>query len=224
MRAKWLQSCPTLCNPMDCRLGSSVHGILQARILEWVAIPFSRGFSWPWDRIHVSCGSWIAIGFFIAEPPGKPITQHTQTYNKCHSILFSHKMIQLWTKLDRKPWRTDLLGIFLEAALLWRAVVDLEISCSRIVPVFWSSPSQPTHCPPAAELSPSQLQSAHAVSLSHLTSFAASMTVCPARCGLLDGMNTVSLIPTSSASTPCYKAGHIISVQQMFTWIFNFLF
>ena len=40
------QSCPTLCNPMDCSLpGFSVHGILQARLLEWIAIPFSRGFS-----------------------------------------------------------------------------------------------------------------------------------------------------------------------------------
>ena len=46
MRAKSLQSCPTLYNPMDCSLpGSSVHGILQARILEWVAIPFSRDSS-----------------------------------------------------------------------------------------------------------------------------------------------------------------------------------
>ena len=42
------QSCPTLCDPMDCRLpGSSVHGIFQARILEWVAISFSRGSSRP---------------------------------------------------------------------------------------------------------------------------------------------------------------------------------
>ena len=42
--AKALQSCPTLCDPMDCSLpGSSVHGILQARILEWVAMPSSRG-------------------------------------------------------------------------------------------------------------------------------------------------------------------------------------
>ena len=42
------QSCPPLCNPMDCSLpGSSVNGILQARILEWVAVPFSRGSSWP---------------------------------------------------------------------------------------------------------------------------------------------------------------------------------
>ena len=42
------QSCPTLCNPMDCSLqGSSLHGILQARILEWIAYPFSRGSSDP---------------------------------------------------------------------------------------------------------------------------------------------------------------------------------
>ena len=41
-----VKSCPTLCNPMDCSLpGSSVHGIFQARVLEWVAISFSRGSS-----------------------------------------------------------------------------------------------------------------------------------------------------------------------------------
>ena len=44
--AKLLQLCPMLCNPMDCSLlGSSVHGIFQARILEWVAMPSSRGSS-----------------------------------------------------------------------------------------------------------------------------------------------------------------------------------
>ena len=44
--AVWLQLCPTLCNPMHCNPpGSSVHGILQARILEWVAMPSSRGSS-----------------------------------------------------------------------------------------------------------------------------------------------------------------------------------
>ena len=49
------QSCPTLCDPMDCNLpGSSIHGILQARILEWVAIAFSRGSSSPRDRTQVS--------------------------------------------------------------------------------------------------------------------------------------------------------------------------
>ena len=50
------QLCPTLCNPMDWSPpGFSVHGILQARILEWVSIPFSRGSSPPRDRIWVSC-------------------------------------------------------------------------------------------------------------------------------------------------------------------------
>ena len=53
--ARWLQWGPTLCKPMDCSLsGSSVHGILQARILEWVAIAFSRGSSQPRDRTQVS--------------------------------------------------------------------------------------------------------------------------------------------------------------------------
>ena len=42
--AQAAQSCPTLCDPVDCSpLGSSVHGILQARILEWVALPSSKG-------------------------------------------------------------------------------------------------------------------------------------------------------------------------------------
>ena len=48
------QSCPTLCDPMDCRPPDSVHGILQARILKWVAMPSSRGSSWPRDLTHVS--------------------------------------------------------------------------------------------------------------------------------------------------------------------------
>ena len=51
-----VQLCLTLCDPMDCSLpGSSVHGILQARILQWVALPFSRGFSQPRDQTQVSC-------------------------------------------------------------------------------------------------------------------------------------------------------------------------
>ena len=50
------QSCPTFRDPMDCSPpGSSVHGIFQARVLEWVAISFSRGSSHPRDRTHISC-------------------------------------------------------------------------------------------------------------------------------------------------------------------------
>jgi len=51
---------------------SSSHGILQARILEWVAIPSSKGSSWSRDWTLVSCGSCIAGRFFTTEPPGKP--------------------------------------------------------------------------------------------------------------------------------------------------------
>ena len=61
----------TVCNPMDCSLpGSSIHGISRVRILEWVAIPFSRRSSWPRDWTRVSC---LAGRFFTTEPPGKPI-------------------------------------------------------------------------------------------------------------------------------------------------------
>ena len=49
------QSCPTLCDPMDCsRAGSSVRGIFQARVLEWVAISFSMGSSPPRDQTQLS--------------------------------------------------------------------------------------------------------------------------------------------------------------------------
>ena len=57
VKVKVGQSCPTLCDHMDY----TVHGIFQARILEWVAFPFSRGFSQPRDRTQVSC---TAGGFF----------------------------------------------------------------------------------------------------------------------------------------------------------------
>ena len=64
MHAKSLHLCQTLCDPTDCSLtDSSVHGILQARILVWVAISYSRGSSWPRDWTHVSylscIGRWV---------------------------------------------------------------------------------------------------------------------------------------------------------------------
>ena len=58
--AKLLQSYPTLCDAVDCNSpGSSVHGILQARILEWGAVAFSRGSSWPRDQTCISYVSCI---------------------------------------------------------------------------------------------------------------------------------------------------------------------
>ena len=73
MCAKSLQSCLTLCDPMDCNSpGSSVHGILQARILEWVAMPSSRGLSNYREQTRVSW-HWL-VGSLPLVPPGKTFT------------------------------------------------------------------------------------------------------------------------------------------------------
>ena len=62
-----------LCNSMNCSPpGSSVHGILQARIQEWAAVPSSRRSLRPMDWSHDSWASFIADGFFTTELPGKP--------------------------------------------------------------------------------------------------------------------------------------------------------
>ena len=67
------QSCPTLCDAMGCSLpGSSVHGISQARILEWVAIPSPGDLPDPGIEPKSLESPALAGGFFIAVPPGKP--------------------------------------------------------------------------------------------------------------------------------------------------------
>ena len=84
--AQSFQLCLTLCHPMDCSLpGSSVCGIVQARILEWVAMPSSRESSWCGDQTNVPC---IAGEFFTTEAPGKP---YTCTYIQ---ILFHYRLLQ----------------------------------------------------------------------------------------------------------------------------------
>ena len=65
---KVAHSCPALCDPMNCSLpGSSVHGILQARILEWVAVPFSRGSSQAGTEPR---SPTLQADFLLSEPPG----------------------------------------------------------------------------------------------------------------------------------------------------------
>ena len=83
---KLLQSCLTLCNTVDCSPpGSSVHGILQARILEWVAMPFSRGSSRPRDQIQVS---WIV----------RQILSHLRNPICCSSNRKKHGSGQDWAR------------------------------------------------------------------------------------------------------------------------------
>ena len=111
------QLCPMLCDPMDCSPpGSSVHGIFQARILEWVAIPFSRGSSRSRGQ------TWIGRWFFTTEPPGKPPTppcwaspsELLADYTHCLWAVISWKEcfgffswtvgLSSWLKIFSKPW------------------------------------------------------------------------------------------------------------------------
>ena len=72
--------CPTLCNPMDCSPpGSPVHGIFQARVLEWIAISSSSS-SQPRDQTHVSPNSCIAGEFFTTVPPGKMVPMNVTLF------------------------------------------------------------------------------------------------------------------------------------------------
>ena len=74
--SKVAQSCTTLCHPIDQRPpGSSVHGILQARVLEWGAISFSRGSSRPGGRTLVSP---LQADALPSEPPGEPRSVETE--------------------------------------------------------------------------------------------------------------------------------------------------
>ena len=76
------QSCPILCDPMGCNPPvSSVHGILQARLFEWVGIPFFRGSSWSRDRLVISCiaGRLYRLQYFL-------------TYKPFHSYIYSHEL------------------------------------------------------------------------------------------------------------------------------------
>ena len=95
------QLCLTLCDPVDCSLpSSSVHGILQARILEWIAFPFSSGSSWPKNRTGVSCiaggffTNWEESRTFLLAPPGG---QHS------HHHPHHETLRQLWKKESQSP-------------------------------------------------------------------------------------------------------------------------
>ena len=109
MHAKSLQSCPTVCDLMDYSLaGSSVHGILQVRILEWVAISSSRGSSWPRNWTRVSCCSCIAGGFYTTEPSGKP---HTYIFNNdCDFLIVIPPSVPLWQSRWKTVYKYGLLN------------------------------------------------------------------------------------------------------------------
>ena len=101
--------CVWLCDPMDCSPpGSSVHGISQAGILEWVAISFSRGSSWPRDWTCVSC---IIGGFFTTEPPGKPLIILIHIYLVCWI-----QLMWCWASHYMLCWRGKKLKFYITSS------------------------------------------------------------------------------------------------------------
>ena len=94
IHAKLLQLCTALRDPMDCSPpGSSVHGILQARILQWVVISSSMRSSQPRDQTCVFWGSYIAEELITTEPPGKPKSKADNC--KCDKVIFQRQKISL---------------------------------------------------------------------------------------------------------------------------------
>lgn len=98
----WARSCLTPCDPMDCSLpGSSAHGIAQAGILEWVAIPFSIGSSQLRDWTRVSCiGRWILYHWATWEAQASMyiiLTIYLLSFNSYDSS--SRKMFFPWPQL-----------------------------------------------------------------------------------------------------------------------------
>ena len=110
---KSAQSYPLLCDPVDCSLpGSSVHGTLQAGILEWGATPSSRGASRPRDWARVSCISCSAGGCFVAEPLEKSC--HGSVKVRSH-IIWSFKYLRKFQMIfppKSRNWISVLLWYF----------------------------------------------------------------------------------------------------------------
>ena len=134
-----LQLCPTLCNHMACSCpGSSVHGIFQARILEWVAIPFFRGSSWPRGRTRFSCIFCI----------GRQILYHQCHLGSPHilSVRFSSVAQSCPTLCD--PMNHSTPGLPVHHQLPELTQIHVHRVSDAIQPSHpWSSPSPPAPNP-----------------------------------------------------------------------------
>ena len=108
MCAKSLQSGSTFCDAMDCSPpDSSVHGILQARILKWVAMPSSRRSSQLRARTQVSC---FAGRFFTAEPPGKPRPHSSAPQKSGKRLSITDILHSFW--FSNVVWKYHYLGFW----------------------------------------------------------------------------------------------------------------
>ena len=110
------QSCPTLRDPMDCSPpGSSIHGIFQARVLEWIAISFSRGFSQPrnWTRVSRIAGRCFTI-WATSNPTHRHIPWGNQSWKRHMYSLFiaaRYRIARTW-KQPRCPLTDEWIKKF----------------------------------------------------------------------------------------------------------------
>ena len=116
-----------LCNPKDCRPpGCSVHGILQTRILEWTAMPSSRGSSWPRDGTRVSSVSCIAGGFFPLSHQISPYIMirilNRSFSKKKKRCEISKSCLTLCSPMDYSLSGSSVHGIFQARVLEWVAI------------------------------------------------------------------------------------------------------
>ena len=119
MRAKSLQSCPAFCNLMDCSPpGSSVHGILQERILEWVAMPSSWGSSSPRDRTHITSPA-LAGRFFTTSATWEALACTAAAAAAAKSL---QSCPTLCDPIDGSPPGSAAPGILQARTLEWVAI------------------------------------------------------------------------------------------------------
>ena len=143
---------PVFVTPMDSRPpGSSVHRILQARIMEWVAILSSRGSSWPRDRDpHLLCLLHWEVGSLPLVPPRKPCLAHKGAQNKWRNGLLRHdgfsnklhasKNFQIETSAARLSWSgADLRSCWALKVRVRRWGPWLGRLCAPVSVVLWIS-------------------------------------------------------------------------------------
>ena len=120
--------------PVDCSPpGSSVHGILQARIMEWVGMRSSRESFWPRDRNYSCCDSCIAGGFFIAELPGNPwywsaTAAAAKPLQSCPTLC---------DPIDGSPPGSPVPGILQARTLEWVAIAFSDTDLHSLIPNPW---------------------------------------------------------------------------------------
>ena len=121
--AKSLQSCPTLCNPIDgSSPGSPIPGILQARTLEWAAISFSNAWKWKvkvksLSRVQLSATPWTAA---YQAPPSRGFPGKSTRVGYHHLLHLLSRIFEFHKESDTPEW------LFLSQGLYWRKKISIS--------------------------------------------------------------------------------------------------